>query len=121
MHALRVLPCSPEVAVLLRAVPEFRDRYLALVEAADDDPGPAQAFGELAEFVSELADRLVGLHPVLTRCLEAVEQVAATSDDAEELVGWSFLDYLSIEARRCILAWLGPRTREILESVEDPS
>jgi hypothetical protein len=109
-----------EVKTLLREVPEFADRYLDLVEAADGLPGENEAFCALAEFVSELAVGLENFRPVLTRCLGAVEQVASTSEDAEELIGWSFLDYLSLDARRALLPWFGPRTFAMLEAIEDP-
>jgi hypothetical protein len=111
---------TEEVATVLAAVPEFLGRYLELVELADDDPGAAEAFSELAEFVAELASGVEQYRPVLTRCLAAVEEVASSSEDAEELVGWSFLDYLSLDARQTLLGWLGPGTLAILESIEDP-
>jgi hypothetical protein len=113
-------PRSTEVTTLLAAVPEFLGRYLELVELADDDPGATEAFCELADFVAELAAGIEQFRPLLTRCLAAVEQVSATSEDAEELVGWSFLDYLSLDTRRAVLPWLGPRTLAVLEAIEDP-
>jgi hypothetical protein len=109
-----------EVRTLLREVPEFADRYLDLVEAADGLPGENEAFCALAEFVSELASGMENFQPVLTRCLGAVERVASSSEDAEELIGWSFLDYLSLDARRALLPWFGPRTFAMLETIEDP-
>jgi hypothetical protein len=112
---------AAEVETLLAAVPEFLGRYAELVELADDDPGANEAFCELADFVAELAAGLEQFRPVLTRCLEAVENVAADSDEAEELVGWSFLDYLPIETRRILLPWLGPSTLSVLEAIEDPT
>jgi hypothetical protein len=111
---------SSEVEILLAAVPEFRSRYLELVELADDDPGATDAFSELADFVAELASGLEEFRPLLTRCLNAVERVASDSDEAEELVGWSFLDYLPLETRRIVLPWLGPSTLAVLEAIEDP-
>lgn len=111
---------SREVTALLEAVPEFTDRYLELVEEADGHPGTNDAFSALAEYVAELAFRLEQFRPLLVRCLTAVEGVAAVSDDAEELVGWSFLDYLSLDARRAVLPWMGPVTLSILEAIEDP-
>ena len=111
---------SAEIRTLLEVVPEFRGRYLELVELADDDTGPAEAFCELADFVAELVLGLEQFRPLLTRCLAAVEQVASTCDDAEELVGWSFLDYLSTDTRRIVLPWLGPSTLAVLEAIEDP-
>ena len=109
-----------EVAVLLRGVPEFAGRYLELVELADGIPGANEAFADLAEYVAELVTGLEQFRPVLSKCLSAIEEVATTSDDAEELVGWSFLDYLSIDARRALLPNLGPRTLSILEAIENP-
>jgi hypothetical protein len=114
-------PCAEEVRYVLASVPEFLSRYLELVSDDDDDPGANQAFIELAEYVSELAKGIESVRPLLTRCLDAVEKVAESSEDAEELVGWSFLDYLSVEARRVVLPWLGPQTLLILESIEDPA
>ncbi len=93
-----------EVRRVLEAVPEFVSRYLELVADADDHPGADQTFTELADYVSELARALETFQPVLQRCFAAIEVVAATSDDAEELIGWSFLDYLSLDARRALLA-----------------
>jgi hypothetical protein len=115
-------PTMPEAsAALLRAVPEFGERYMELVEQADGHPGEEEALSEFAAFVEELASGLEQFRPVLSRCFAAVEQVAGSSDDAEELVGWSFLDYLSIDARRAVLPWLGPNTLGVLEAIEDPN
>jgi len=111
---------SAEVTTLIEAVPEFLGRYIELVQLADDDPGSTETFCEIADFVEELTVGLEQFRPLLTRCLAAVEEVASTSDDAEELVGWSFLDYLSADTRRIVLPWLGPRTLAVLESIEDP-
>ena len=91
---------TAEVATVLAAVPEFLDRYLELVRLETTTRAQQQAFCELADFVAELASGVEQYRPVLTRCLAAVEEVASSSDDAEELVGWSFLDYLSLDARR---------------------
>jgi hypothetical protein len=113
---------SPEVAALIKAVPEFVYRYLDLVEQADGVPGPEAVFAEYADFVSDAACRKDGHTPVtLARLAAPIETVAATSDDAEDLIGWSFLDYLSLEARQAILPLLGPSTLAILETVESPT
>jgi hypothetical protein len=111
---------SEEVRALLQAVPEFTPRYLGLVEEADGHPGNNEAFSELADFVAELASGLEQFRPLLVRCLSAIERVAEVSEDAEELVGWCFLDYLSLDARRAVIPWLGPSTLSILETIEDP-
>jgi hypothetical protein len=110
---------SEEVKALLQAVPEFTPRYLELVEEADGHPGSNEAFSELADFVAELASGLEQFRPLLVRCLSAIERVAVASEDAEELVGWCFLDYLSLDARRAVIRWLGPSTLSILETIED--
>jgi len=111
---------SPEVRVLLREVPEFAGRYVELVEAGDGHPGANEAFSELADYVAELASGLEQFRPLLARCLTVVERVATASEDAEELVGWCFLDYLSLDTRRAVLPWLGPNTLSILEEIEKP-
>jgi hypothetical protein len=111
-----------EVAVVLDATPGFVDRYLDLTEAADGDPGMAATFTELADYVAGLVAGIEGDTATLARCLEAVESVAVSSEDAAELVAWAFLDSLSPEDRRRLEAWLGPRTRALLQEVDpDPT
>lgn len=110
---------EPEVAFepVLAAAPGFRDRYMALVEAADGDPGAASVLTELADYVAELAERLGRLGPELSRCLAAVEATARRSDDDADVVAWAFLDSLSPDDRARLVPWLGPRTRALLEEV----
>src|SRR5580704_13315981 len=100
-----------EVAAILDLVPEFQDRYLELVASADDDPGAAAVMADLGEFTAALLAEIERSRPALERCLAAVEQVADTSDDAEELVVWSFLESFSPDDVRLLRRWLGPRTR----------
>jgi len=102
---------DPEVEILLAAVPEFVDRFVDLVEAADGDPGAAAAFEELADFIATLITEGGPRPPVLTRCLDAVEQVALESEDAEELIAWSFLDSLCLDDLNALEPWLGRQTR----------
>jgi hypothetical protein len=109
---------DPAIDRILEAAPEFVDRYLALVEAADGDPGAAAAFTELADFVADLVAGIERHRPALTRCLAGVESVAATSAEAQELVAWAFLDSLTPEDRRVLAPWLGPRTRSLLEEID---
>jgi hypothetical protein len=106
------------LATLLEAAPEFVDRYLDLVEAADGDPGAAAAFTELADYVASLADQAERHRPVLLRCLAGVESVATLSDEARELVAWAFLDSLSPDDRRRLAPWFGPSTCRLLEEIE---
>lgn len=106
--------------VLLDQVPEFADRYLGLVDDADGDPGPAAAFEELADFTATLLRMLDRAGPVLRRVLAGLEQVAATSADAEELVGGAFIDNLSPDDLRLIEPAMGPATRAILDQLQLP-
>jgi len=111
---------EPEVRLLLERVPELAHRYLALVEAADGDPGAMAAFGELGELVSDAAGSLAGLEERLERALAAVEEVAATSGDAADLVGGAFLENLSPDDVRLLRRWFGPATRDVLDDLELP-
>src|ERR1700688_3782965 len=108
---------DPEVATVLEATPGFVDRYLDLVESADGDPGTAATLTELADYVAGLVTEIDDLTPVLARCLEGVEAVATSSDDAAELVAWAFLDSLSPDDRRRLVGRLGPRTLALMGEV----
>ena len=111
----------PEVATVLQATPEFADRYLDLAEAAGGDPGVAATFTELADYVAGLLDTIDRCTPVLTRCLDGVESVAVSSDEAAEIVAWAFLDSLAPDDRRRLMGWLGPRTLALMHEVDpDP-
>jgi hypothetical protein len=107
-----------DVALVLAGAPEFVDRYLELVEATDDDPGAAVTFAELADYVAELGKRVEEFRPALVSCLAAVEKVAETSEDAEELIVWGFFDNLSPDDIRRLDPWLGPRTRFLLDEAD---
>jgi hypothetical protein len=108
----------PAVTILLSGVPEFGPAYLALLKAFDDDPGGPAVFTELADFVSERLVAIEAERPVLERALAAVESVATAGGDADELVGYAFLDSLSPEDRRLIAPWLGPTTRSLLDELD---
>jgi hypothetical protein len=107
-----------EVALLLEAVPEFADRYLDLVRSADDDPGAAAAISELAEFVTVLAQDPGCSPDLMSRCFAGVERVAAESEDAEELVGWCFLEGIGPEQVERFGPWLGQKTSAIAQRLE---
>jgi hypothetical protein len=111
---------EPEVAVVLREVPQFAGRYVALAGQADGDPGAAAVFEELADFAGELLRVLGGAQPCLARLLGAVEEVASTSADAEELVGGAFLDNLGPDELRLLERSMGPATRAIRDGLELP-
>ena len=104
-----------EVVRVLEQAPEFTDRYLELVETADGDPGAAATFAELAAYVAGLAVAIEQFRPTLVRCLEALEKVAETSEQAEDLILWSFFDNLSPDDCRRLEHWIGPRTRSLLD------
>ena len=103
---------------LLEGVPEFVERFMNLVEAADGDPGASAAFTELAEFIASLLSRGAPSLELLARCLATVEQVARESDDAEELVGWSFLEGLCPDDLERLSPWLGPHTRAMAQQLD---
>ena len=108
----------PAVTVVLSGVPEFGPAYLALVESFDDDPGGPAVFTELADFVSERLVAIEAERPVLERALAAVESVATAGGEADELIGYAFLDSLSPEDRRLIAPWLGPASRSLLDELD---
>jgi hypothetical protein len=109
---------DPSVTVLLEGVPEFGPAFLALVEAFDDDPGGPAVFTELADFVAERLVAIEAERPVLERALAAVESVAKRGGDAQELVGYAFLESLSPEDLRLITPWLGTATRSLLDDLD---
>ncbi|HAM01121.1 MAG TPA: hypothetical protein DCQ30_02675 [Acidimicrobiaceae bacterium] len=112
---------DPDVAVLLRRVPEFTDRYLLLVEQADGDPGTPATLGELADFAAELALQLEGLRPVLDRLMAMVEELSASADGGGDLVAGAFLDSLSPDDLRRLRPWFGRATWAILDDLELPA
>ncbi len=113
-------PDDPSVAVLLHHVPEFEPAYLDLVSAFDDAPGEAVVFTELADFVASRLNAIETDRPVLERTLGAIEIVADGQDvESAELVGYAFLDSLSPLDRDRIRPWLGPRSRSLLEELDD--
>jgi hypothetical protein len=107
-----------EVALVLAEVPEFLGRYLELVESADGDPGAVASFVELADYVAALAEKIEGFRPSLARSLAAVEKVAETSPDAEELIVWAFLDNLSPDDVRRLDHWIGPHMRSLMDEAD---
>lgn len=115
-------PDEPSIAVLLHQVPEFEPVYLDLVSTFDDAPGEAVVFTELADFVASRLTAVETDRPVLERALGAIEIVAEGEDiESAELIGYAFLDSLSPLDRDRIRPWLGPRTRSLLEELDDDS
>jgi hypothetical protein len=83
-----------EIEFVLAEAPEFLALYRKLVIDADGHPGAAATFAELARYVTWLLDEAERSHISLTRCLDAVEKVVKTSENAEDLVVWSFFEGL---------------------------
>ncbi len=111
---------DPEVELVLEHVPEFAQRYLALVEAADDDPGAAVALEELADFTATILRLIDRAEPLVQRIMGGIERIAASSEDAEELVGGAFLESLSPDDLRTVEQAMGPATRAILDGLQLP-
>ena len=109
---------DPVVETILGAVAGFGDRYVALAEACDGDPGAAAAFAELADYVAELLTDPVRHRRVLASCSAAIDAVAEASEDGREAVAWSFLEALSPDDRYALEPWLGPRGRSLLAEVD---
>jgi hypothetical protein len=110
---------DPVAVRVLQAVPELAPRYLALTEALDDDPGGVAVLAELADLVTERLGPLAEGAPVLERAFSVVESLAVSESDPTELVGWAFLDALSPDELVQARPWLGPTTRQLLDSLDD--
>jgi hypothetical protein len=115
-----------EVDILLSLVPELTERHRSLVRDGDGEPGAAAVFGDLADVICGAALRgprrpqtSKGPNGTVLRCLAAIEVVAERSLDADELVGWSFLDNLRPDITTWLRPWLGPRTTRILEQLDE--
>jgi hypothetical protein len=107
------------VAELRQAVPELEDRYDELVDIYEDDLGADVVFGELADLVSDVVVGKEGGEALLDRCLDVVESLAETGDpDADEIVGFYFLDQLSPGALNRVTSRLGEHTLDVLDRLE---
>jgi hypothetical protein len=107
------------VAELRQAVPELEDRYGELVGIYEDDLGADVVFGELADLVNDVVLGKEGDEALLERCLEVVESLSETGDrDADEIVGFYFLDQLSPGALSRVTSQLGEHTLDVLDRME---
>lgn len=106
------------VQVVVSLVPEFLPSYATLADAAGDDPGPVEVFAELASIT---ADWLVTSpdDDRIARVCRALEQITADPAGAVELVGLGFLDALEPHEQDRIRPMLGPRSRAILDQLDD--
>jgi hypothetical protein len=108
------------IALLRAALPEFEPRYLELVELYDEDLTAQVVFSELADFVT---DQMRSGEPdeLVERCCAMLERIAlAPQLDAEEVVGWSFLDQLDPATLSEIDPYLGTATCELLARLDEP-
>jgi hypothetical protein len=102
------------VALLRRHVPEFEDQYLDLLDIYDEDLTPEIVFMELADYVANL---LVSAESeeTLERCLAAVEDVVAATDDGAALVAYAFVNELPPGSRAVARSYFGPVTDQLAE------
>jgi hypothetical protein len=108
------------VAELRQAVPEMEDRYEDLVDIYEDDIGADVVFGALADLVNDIVLGGEGDDALLARCLDLVESLAEESDpDADEIVGFHFLDMLAPGTLDQVTPSLGEHTRGVLARLED--
>jgi hypothetical protein len=112
---------DPDVALLLAAIPSMERVYLEMAAATDEDPDASVLLAEMADRVTSLLGQIETCRPELLSYLSAVETLARSSESAEELVGWAFLDSLGAESTERLLPWIGPCTLEILETMECPA
>jgi hypothetical protein len=106
---------------VVRHLPEFVPRYMELAEAGDDDPGAAAVLLELADFAAARLRAVEAERSALARALGLVEALLdslAGDSIGTELVGYAFFDTFTVEDRRLLAANLGPRSLDLLESLE---
>ncbi len=107
------------VAELRQAVPELEDRYDALVDVYEDDIGADVVFGELADLVNDVVLGKEGDEALLDRCLDVLESLAERADrDADDIVGFYFLDQLSPGTLTRVTSRLGEHTLDVLDRLE---
>ena len=107
------------IATLRQAVPEMEDRYLDLVDIYEDDIGADVVFGGLADLVNDIVLGHEHDGRVLGRCLDLVEWLAELGDpDADEIVGYFFLDLLSPGTLAGVRSMLGEHTLDVLDRLE---
>jgi hypothetical protein len=107
------------LADLREAVPEMENRYQDLVDIYEDDIGADVVFGALADLVNDFVLGGEGDMALLGRCLDFIESLAELVDpDADEIVGFYFLDMLSPGALARITPHLRESTNEVLDRLE---
>jgi hypothetical protein len=104
---------------LRQAVPELEDRYGELVDIYEDDLGADVVFGELADLVNDVVLGKQGDEALLDRCLDVAESLAEQGEaDADEIVGFYFLDQLSPGTLNRVTSRLGEHTLDVLDRLE---
>jgi hypothetical protein len=107
------------VAELCQVIPEMEDRYQDLVDIYEDDIGADVVFGALADLVNDIVLGGEFDEALLGRCLDFVESLAEQGDpDADDIVGFYFLDLLSPGTLAGVTPTLGDRTLAVLDRLE---
>lgn len=107
------------VSDLREVVPEIEQRYHDLVDIYEDDIGADVVFGALADLVNDMVLGGKGDEAVLDRCLDFMESLAEMGDpDADEIVGFYFLDMLSPGTLARVTSRLGEGTSDVLDRLE---
>ena len=104
------------VTLLRRRVPEFEDQYLDLLDIYDEDLTPEIVLMELADYVANLLVTAES-EETLERCLVAVEDVVAETDDGAALVAYAFVNELPPGSREVARSYFGPATDQLAELV----
>jgi len=111
---MRPLIDDTAITVLRGELPEFEDHYLDLVDIYDEDLTPEIVLMELADFVANLVTG-GGNEITLERCLAAIDELAASTDDGPELVAYAFLNELPLGIRAAVSAYFGPVAANLAE------
>lgn len=95
------------ITALRSELPEFEDHYLDLLDIYEEDLTPEIVLMELADFVANLVvtgDR----EAMLERCMAAVENLAAGTEEGPEVVAFAFLNEIPLGSREVVRGYLGP-------------
>jgi hypothetical protein len=111
---MRPLVDDAAITLLRTGLPEFEGHYLDLVDIYDEDLTSEIVLMELADFVANLVTG-VGNDATLERCLTAIDELAANTDDGPELVAYSFLNELPLGTRGAIAPYFGPVAAHLAE------
>ena len=110
-------PIDDAAIMALRSeLPEFEDRYLDLLDIYDEDLTPDIVLMELADFVANLVATR-DMEAVLERCLAAVENLAAGTEEGPEIVAYAFFNEIPLGSREVVRSYLGPVSTPLAELI----